>query len=198
MTVVAREPGTARGRIGGGVTALGGATIVAGSFSDWVRADISGRGIREGTGWRNVYGHLAHGPWFAALGAVVVVIGATYVVGLVPRFARWLGVLAAVAAGGLAAYEIHDITTKVAGVTTKLEPGLPIVIAGAVIAILGCLLTVGDRPVSSRPRATPGPDAVPRGSPDATGGRLDDRRAGQRRRRCHLPWAPCRLRIPPC
>jgi hypothetical protein len=164
MTVVARQPGEVRRRTGGLLTALGGAAIVAGSFADWVRADISTLGIREGTGWRNVNGNVAHGPWFAALGAVLVVIGACFLVGLRPRIARVVGTVLGLVAIGLAIYEIYDITRKVTGVTATVQPGLWIVIVGAGVALLGLVATSGTLPPS--PTAT-GPAVAPMPYPAA-------------------------------
>jgi hypothetical protein len=148
-SVVPREPGEIRRRTGGLVAAIGGAAVVAGSFADWVRADISTIGIREGTGWRNVNGNVAHGPWFAAMGAVLVVLGACYVVGLRPARARWAGVLVALAAIGLAIYEIVDITRAVTGVSTKLQPGLWIIIVGGGVTLVGLLLAGGGAPLTA-------------------------------------------------
>jgi hypothetical protein len=155
MTVVPRAPGEARRRTGGMLAALGGATIVAGSFADWVRADISTVGIREGTGWRNVNGDVAHGPWFAAMGAVLVIIGACYLVGLRPKLVRWLAAALAIASVGLAIYELYDITDKVPGVVTSVQPGLWIVIVGAVVALAGVLATAGEMPAPLPIRTPP-------------------------------------------
>ncbi len=165
-TIVVREPGERRRRVGGFLAAVGGATIVAGSFADWVRADIRSEGILDGTGWRNVHGNVAHGPWLAAMGVVIVVVGATFVVGFRSRAARWAGIGLGIAAIALGVYEIVDIATAPASINASIQPGLPMCLAGALVGLIGLWITVGgDPPVPAV--APPPPPTVPVSYPSA-------------------------------
>lgn len=117
---------------------LCGAAVVAGSFAGWVRADIIGEGIRDGSGWRNVQGEVADGPWFAVLGAVLVLVGMFALFGFVGRW-RWTAAAAGIGAVVLGIVEVLDITSPGPGVTTELLGGLWVVIAGGA---LGALLSL--------------------------------------------------------
>ncbi len=118
---------------------LSGAAIVTGSFLPWVRAEIRGHGVRVGTGWENVAGDVAHGPWFVLIGAVVVFAG---LFALLSRSwkVRWLGAVGALAATVLAVTEMLDITSPGRGVTTHLLAGPWVMLAGGLVALLGAAL----------------------------------------------------------
>jgi hypothetical protein len=159
-----------RRRVGGAVAAIGGATVVAGTFADWVRANLLGVGIRTGTGWENIRGHVADGPLIAAVAAVVVIVGMTFVFDLDSRIARAAGIVASLAVLAFSIYEIADIEATRRGVETSLQAGIWVMVAGAVLALVGLLVTLGGRhgsdPTAAGRRAPlPGPGVPPPGPP---------------------------------
>jgi hypothetical protein len=171
MTVRPATPRAAvRRRVGGAVAAIGGATVVAGTFADWVRADLSGIGIRTGTGWENIRGHVADGPVIAALAAVVVIVGMTFVFDLQSRMARAAGIVATLAVIAFSIYEIADIEASRQGIDTSLQGGVWVMVAGAVLALVGLLATLGGprRATSATPPPRPplpAPGVPPSGPP---------------------------------
>ena len=128
-------------RIAAGVIAtLGGLLIVAGTFLDWVRADIVGEGIHMGSGWSNVSGSVADGPLIAACGALVAVWGAITIAGSIT--ARWVlaGFIASGAATAFVVYEIIDLATPSPDVQTELQIGVWVMVAGCALGLLGALI----------------------------------------------------------
>jgi hypothetical protein len=170
MTVrPAADPVVRRRRLGGVVAVLGGGAVIAGTFADWVRADLRGIGIVIGTGWDNVRGNVGDGPVIALLGLAVVAIGAALAVGLAPRVLRLVGIAAAVGALGTAIYEIVDITTAPSSLDASLRVGPWVMVAGAVVGIVGLLVApAGARtPAAARPPTAPvpPPPSVPPSGP---------------------------------
>ena len=139
------EPGRFRRRIGAMLMVLSGATIVAGTFAGWVRAEITGAGMANGSGWRNVHGEVAHGPWIATLGAVVVFVGVVALLTWAGRW-RWLAVLASVGALALGVLEMVDIANPGPGVRARLLGGLWAVVVGGGAALAGALVLPGGPP----------------------------------------------------
>jgi hypothetical protein len=162
-----------RRRVGGAVAAIGGATVVAGTFADWVRADVLGVGIRSGTGWENIRGHVADGPVIAAIAAVVVIVGMTFVFDLESRIARAAGIVAALAVIAFSIYEIADIEASRQGVDTSLQAGIWVMVAGALLALVGLLVTLGGGrrgdPTAAGPRPPVSMPGVPPSGPPLLG-----------------------------
>ena len=142
---MAAVPGRVRRRICGVLMVLSGAAVVAGTFAGWVRAEIIGEGIRNGSGWRNVHGEVAHGPWIATLGTVVVSVGAVALVARVGRF-RWFAALASAGALALGVLEMVDIANPGPGVSAQLLGGLWAVVVGGGLALVGALVLPGGPP----------------------------------------------------
>ena len=155
----ASDPVLRRRRIAGVVALVGGAAVIAGSYGDWVRADVLGVGLVNGSGWENVRGHLADGPVFAALGLVLVLVGATMMFGFASRVGKALGALSALGAVGGTIYEIVDITS--AG-RAELLAGPWIMLTGAVVGLLGVLAAPAGRPESTSQRTLPQGPLPPR------------------------------------
>jgi hypothetical protein len=152
---------------------LGGLALVAGSFMDWVHADIVGVGLRAGSGWSNVEGNLGDGPLIALLGALLVIAG-SLAWALGP--ALWRSVVAIVvviAAGGVVAFEISDLTKTRVGITTTLEAGIWVMVGGVLFALVGAIVVALSRrtvevPVPAAPPL--GAATMPTAPPDAPGG----------------------------
>ena len=143
------QPASNRGSSGGpmrvmaGVLGvLGGLMIVAGSFLDWVRADIVGEGIVFASGWANVSGSVADGPMIAALGALVVVWGAVTLAG--PITGRWViaGFVASGSATAVVVYELIDLTTPGPGIQTELRAGVWVMVAGCAVGLIAGLVAL--------------------------------------------------------
>jgi hypothetical protein len=169
MTVrPAGDPIVRRRPIAGVVTAIGGAALIVGSFADWVRADLLGLGLVNGSGWDNVRGHVADGPVFAALGLLLVVIGVAMAFGMSSRLGRAIGIVAALGAMGGTIYEIVDITSAD---RATLQAGPWIMLAGSIAGLVGVLAAPGARPAKSgpmvpgAPHPTPPPVVPPSGPP---------------------------------
>jgi hypothetical protein len=128
--------------------------IVAGTFLDWVRADIVGEGIHMGSGWSNVSGSVADGPLIAACGALVAVWGAITIAGSITG--RWVlaGFIASGAATAFVAYEIIDLATPSPDVQTELQIGVWVMVAGCALGLLGALIAAFATRGGARERAT--------------------------------------------
>jgi hypothetical protein len=152
---------------------LGGLALVAGSFMDWVHADIVGVGLRAGSGWSNVQGSLGDGPLIALLGAVLVIAG-TLAWALGP--AVWRSVVAivvAIAAGAVVAFEVSDLTKARVGITTTLQAGIWVMLGGVLVAFVGAIVVaLGKRTVElpAAPAPPLGATRMPTAPPDAPGG----------------------------
>jgi len=139
---------------------VAGATVVGASFADWVEADLRGVGIRRGSGWENVQGQVAHGPWFAALGGVVAIVAALVVAQRAGR-SRWLGLGAAMAALGLSVVEVVDLSNPGSGVTAEVLPAIWVLVGAAVVAVLAASASFGvERPPLPRVVVPPPPAPV--------------------------------------
>jgi len=114
---------------------------VAGSFLSWVEAEIPAVGVRTGTGWRNIHGNMAHGPWLAALGALMVIAGAVAVFRVRSRGWSAVGLLAALGAAAFVGYEVVDIRGATGGIITSLGAGIWVMLAGAVLGVIGAAMT---------------------------------------------------------
>jgi hypothetical protein len=170
MTVrPAGDPVVRRRRVGGLLALVGGGAVIAGTFADWVRADLRGVGIVIGTGWENIRGNVGDGPVIALLALVVVAVGAAMVVALTPRVVRAVGVVAALAALGMAVYEIVDIATAPASLDASLRVGPWVMVGGAVVGLVGLLVAPpGPRTspaAGSPPAPPPAPPLVPPSGP---------------------------------
>jgi hypothetical protein len=157
----ATAPAAVRRRIGGAVAAVGGAVVVAGTFADWVMADVRGVGVRTGTGWQNIRGHVADGPVIAAIALVIVIVGMTFVFDLQSRVARAAGIVASLAVVAFAVYEIADIEATRQGVDTSLRAGIWVMVGGAVLALVGLVVTFGRRRPAAASGAPPPPSPMP-------------------------------------
>jgi hypothetical protein len=161
-------------RFGAALLVLGGLGLVAGSFMDWVHADIVGLGLRAGSGWSNVQGNLGDGPVIALLGALLVVAG-SLAWALGPAVWRSIvGLVVAIGAGGIVAYEISDLTKARAGITTTLQVGIWVMLGSAVVALIGAIVVaLSRRTVEERVAPTPpfgGGTTMPTAPPEASGG----------------------------
>jgi hypothetical protein len=160
-------------RFGAALLVLGGLALVAGSFMDWVHADIVGVGLRAGTGWSNVQGRLGDGPIIALLGALLVIAG-SLAWALGPALWRSLvAILTAIVAGGIVGYEISDLTKDRVGITTTLQAGVWVMVAGAALALVGAVVVALSRRTVESPAAPSPPmsgTTMPMAPPEAPGG----------------------------
>jgi hypothetical protein len=152
---------------------LGGLGLVAGSFMDWVHADIVGVGLRAGSGWSNVAGNVGDGPVIAVMGALLVVAGSlAWAIG--PALWRNLvAILVAFAAGGVVAYEIADLTKARVGITTTLQAGIWVMVVSVAVALVGAIVVASSRRTVEQPAAPTPPlygTRMPTAPPDASGG----------------------------
>ncbi len=142
VTAVAtpRSAGRAARVVAGVIALVGGLLLVAGSFLDWVQADIVGEGIRVGSGWSNVSGEIADGPLIAGLGAIVAIWGAITLAASITG--RWVlaGFVAAGAATAVVVFEIVDLTSPTGGVETELQAGVWVMVAGCALALVGAVI----------------------------------------------------------
>ncbi len=159
-------------RFGAALLVLGGLGLVAGSFMDWVHADIVGVGVRAGSGWSNVQGNVADGPVIALLGAVLVIAG-SLAWALGPALWRSIvAIVVALAAAGVVVYEINDLTKDRVGITTTLQAGVWVMAAAAALAFVGAVVVAASRrtvepPVAATPRL--GGTTMPTAPPDVAG-----------------------------
>jgi hypothetical protein len=135
---------------------LGGLALVAGTFMDWVHADIVGAGIHAGSGWSNVQGQVGDGPVIAILGAALAVAGAVmFAVGLRTR-GRVLTLFIALGAAAMVVYEYVDLTRHRVGITTTLQAGVWVMAAGSALGLIGAVVGMAARRTTER-----APDAPP-------------------------------------
>jgi len=101
-----------------------GVTLIASSFATWVHADLLGVGIRDGSGWSNVAGHLSFGPGVAAAGIAVVFLSLAAMLDQRSRGALWFVLVALIAAAALAVVQVIDLNRAVEGVQSSVGVGI--------------------------------------------------------------------------
>lgn len=128
---------------------LAGAALVASSVMTWVRADITGVGMRNGSGWQNVVGNTSHGPVVTAAGVLVALGAALVLVGAAHRVARWSMAIGTLAGLGFAIWELIDLNDPGRGVTSTIGIGIWAMFAGAGLGLIATSLALA----TPRPRA---------------------------------------------
>jgi len=139
-----------RARLGGLVAAAGGVALVAGSFLPWLTADLTGLGIRQGSGWSNVFGNLSYGPAIAGCGAVVCFLAVLGLMRLGGRAQRIVAALATIVAAGVLVAVVVDLATPGPGVDVTISSGVLVMVVGCALAAVGWALgAAGARPPRS-------------------------------------------------
>ncbi len=126
--------------VAGVLAAAGGAGLVTGSFLPWLTADLTGLGLRQGSGWSNVFGNLSYGPAVAVSGAAIcflAIAGLLRLGGLLQRVIAGVAILGAL---GVTVAVIVDLATPGAGVGVEVEPGVPVMVASVVVSGVGWFL----------------------------------------------------------
>ena len=128
---------------------MAGALLVASSLVTWVRADITGVGMRNGSGWQNVVGNTSHGPMVAVGGVLLACGAALVVVGAAHRSARWAMAIGSLIGLGFGIWELIDLTSPGRGVTSSIGVGIWLMFGAAATGLLATSLALG----VPRPRA---------------------------------------------
>ena len=128
---------------------LGGAVLAASSLMTWVRADITGVGMRDGSGWQNVVGNTSHGPMVTIAGVLVACGAALVLVGAAHRIARSAMSVGTLTGLGFAIWELIDLNDPGRGVTSTIGVGIWAMFVGAGLGVVATSLALG----APRPRA---------------------------------------------
>ncbi len=123
--------------VGGVLAAAGGVGLVTGSFLPWLTADLTGLGMRQGSGWSNVFGNLSYGPAVAVCGAAVCFLALAGLLRLGGRFQRIIAGIAILGALGVVVAVIVDLATPGPGVGVDVEVGVPVMVASILLGAAG-------------------------------------------------------------
>lgn len=113
-----------------------GVALVAASFATWVHADLLGVGLRDGSGWNNVAGHLSFGPGVAAAGIAVIFMSIAALLDRRSRAALVLVLVALMAALALAVVQVIDLNRTVTGVESHVGIGIWMMSVSIVVGLI--------------------------------------------------------------